>query len=230
MLHEVWCNMLKYIDQKQTSYQVGSGKFISSDSTNSNDVVTVVGRNTGNFNICFIVNLLLLFLAVIPICFFGGSFFDWNISMISASFIPILIIYISVCFLWIFGNELLFMKMNQKWWYSLIPIYNNMILAKSLFNNKWLGLIVLIPVIGQIFFLVMLYKLAVSFKKNGILMILFPLIMILIIGYGSSSFNNKNFVSEGDNALEKEFGKKKFFLSLCIFLIVIGGVALILIV
>ena len=96
--------------------------------------------------------------------------------MISTSYIPIVVIYVSVGFLWIFANELLFMKMNQKWWYSLIPVYNNMILAKCLFNNMWLGLIVLIPFIGQVFFLVLLYKLAVSFKKNGILMILFLMI------------------------------------------------------
>lgn len=216
-------NMLKYMDQKQTSYQVGSGTILSTENTSSKDITTVVGRNTGSFNICFTVNLLLYLLIIIPFCLFSASSFDWDIAMISTSYIPIVVIYVSVGFLWIFANELLFMKMNQKWWYSLIPVYNNMILAKCLFNNMWLGLIVLIPFIGQVFFLVLLYKLAVSFKKNGILMILFPLLMVVIIGYGSSSFNNKNFVSEGDNALEKEFKKKKIFLSLCVFLILICG-------
>lgn len=214
-------NMLKYIDKKQTGYQVGSGMNLSLE-TSSNDITTVVGRNTGNFTACFIVNLLLYLLIIGFICYFSGTFFSWNINMLFASNTPVILIIISIGFLWTFGKELLFMKMNQKWWYSLVPVYNNMILAKSVFNNMWLGLLVLIPVVGQIFFLVMLYKLAIAFKKSGILMILFPLIMVLIIGYGTSSFNNKNFVSESDGGLEKEYGKKKFFLSLCIFFIIVS--------
>ena len=166
---------------------------------------------------------MIVYILIVGIAsFYYFSMFDGDIALICTSRLYIIYISISSMFLWIFGNELVFMKLNQKWWCSLIPIYNNMVLSKCVFNNKWLGLIILVPVIGPFFYLILIYKLAKGFKKSGILMILFPMIMFLVIGYGSSSFNNKQYVSSENSTLENEFAKKKLFLIISMFFLFIG--------
>lgn len=222
--HSANKNMLKYIDNKQDNYQVGKGKIISEiyEAGNDNDVKTTIGLNTGNFTICFLFNFLTYFAIIIGVSIYTYYFFDGNINGICMSGIHNIYIMVSIGYLWLFGNELVFMKLNQKWWVSLIPIYNMMVLSKAVFNNKWLGLITLIPLIGMIYYIVLIYKLAEAFKKNGVLMIFFPIIMFIVIGYGSSSFKNVNYVSTDNNGLEREFRRKKLFLQILIFFVILG--------
>ena len=217
-------NMLKYIKNKQDNYQIGKGKMISEvyEAGNSTDVKTIVGLNTGNFTICFLLNFLTYMAIILGVSIYAYYFFDGNISGICMSGIHNIYIMVSIGYLWLFGNELVFMKLNQKWWVSLIPIYNMMILSKAVFNNKWLGLITLIPFVGMIYYLVLIYQLAKAFKKNGVLMILFPVIMFIVIGYGGSSFKNVNYVSTDENGLEKEFRRKKLLLRILLFFAILG--------
>ena len=132
-----------------------------------------------------------------------------------------LYIYLLIASAWIFvfySIELVYMKMNKKWWSALIPIYNMMVLSDAVLKSSLLGLIVFIPVIGQIFLLYIIFKLGLAFKKSGFLTVLFPFIMFPVIGFGSSSFEGRSYVDEEENAIEKDYKRSKNFL-IVVFLI-----------
>lgn len=213
-------NMTKYISNKQESYSVGSGNIIV-NTRSDNTTVTCIGNNTGNFNVCFITNMILYLFIVVFSCAITYINLDNNISLVLYSNIYIVLILSSIVFLFVFAMELIFMKMNNKWWGALIPIYNNMVISRCVFGSVWPGVFTLVPIIGQIIYLVMIYKLAGLFKKSGILMVLFPLVMILIIAYGGSPFKNILYVSN-ENSLDYEYKRKKMFLKICMFFLAAG--------
>ena len=58
--------------------------------------------------------------------------------------------------------------------------------------------------------LILYYKLGKAFNKNGILTALFPLIMLPIIGFGDSLYNNRSYIkNDSKNSLEKDYKFKK---------------------
>ena len=135
----------------------------------------------------------------------------------------------SIAFIYIYSIQLIFVKCNQKWWYALIPFYNLFVLCDIVFRKKWLGIILLIPVIGQIFLLVILYKMAMKFKYSGLLAILFPIIFVPLMGFGTRLYEGVSYISE-DRTLEKDYKRKKvFFVTLMILLVLSGILCLILI-
>lgn len=219
--HEANKSMKPYIKDNENSYQVGSGNFM-----NSNELQTSIGNNTGNKKKCFIINFtiyILLILLSAGLSIMKGI----DIIVFRDSMFPILSICISISFLYIYSIELVFMKCNKPWWNGLIPIYNIMVLCDILYHKKWLGLLILVPVIGQIFMLVIFYSLGKSFKKNGIFTALFSFIYIPIIGFGTSLFKDHSFVDSFDQKeVEKNYKRKKIFLFF-IFLFLLVGIGLI---
>ena len=212
-------NMKQYIPENESgSYQVGSGQLINQNNDNER-IVNSISSNTGNTKLCFLVNYLVyIFIILMSFILTVGNNFV-SIEMIRNSLFPFIVFVISIIFLYTYSMELIFIKCNKKWWYSLIPIYNLMILTEIVFDKKILGLLLLVPVVGQIFFLVILYILGNRFKYNGILSMLLPIIFIPLMGFGSRFYEGVNYISE-DRTLEKDYKRKKiFFISLMIFLI-----------
>lgn len=212
-------NMQAYIPTVQnTSYQIGSGQVINQ---NPNQITTAIASNTGNATLCFIIN----FLIYIGILGFGFIYsmrgLDINFDNIKTSIFPYISLISSVSFLFIYSLQLIFIKCNKKWWSVFIPIYNVMELGDITFKKKWVGLLTLIPVIGQIIFLVMLYVLGTKFKYSGLLTMLFAPIMIPIIGFGTRFYEGVNFVSRNDT-LENDYGRKKLFLTFIVIFIAFG--------
>ena len=198
-------NMLKFIGDEKSTYVVGSGKNINEA---NNKVVDSIGTNRGNYNSCFIFNIVLYFISL-----FVALFFCYTNNMFSITYLSLIIFSISVCFMLLFSVELIFMKMNQKWWKAFIPIYNLMVISKSLLDSYFLGLLCIIPIVGQIIGIVLLYKLSKSFNKSFLLMFIVPFIMFMVIGYGSSLYNNINY--SGDSiSIEREYKIRHYFLSL----------------
>ena len=110
--------------------------------------------------------------------------------------------------------------MGYSWWKALIPIYNVMLISKKVFDNMFLGLIIIVPIIGQIYLLVLMYKLAIKFNRNGLLMVLFPFIMIPLISFSEDLYEKKN--DSGNFDYESTYGMKKKFLILCSIFLLIG--------
>jgi hypothetical protein len=205
---------------KEPAYQVGSLQNIA---YKDGQVTKSIGSKTGNRKVCFLINYL-LYIFVIVLSFliiFGNSYLDF--SVIKNSTFPYIAFITSIIFLYVYSMELVFIKANKKWWYSLVPFYNLFVLCEIVFKKKWLGIILLIPVIGQLFFIVVLYKLATKFKYSGLLTILFPIIYIPLMGFGSRLYEDIHYADE-DLTLEKDYKRKKiFFISILLFLLLSSG-------
>ena len=125
--------------------------------------------------------------------------------------------------MYLYAFELIFVKCNKRWWGALIPVYNCLILSEIVFNKRWLGLICIIPIIGQIFFVVLFYHLAKKFRYNGAIAVIFMIAYILIIGYGNHLFEGRQFVSDNEkNPLEKEYRRKRIFFYTCFLFLLVG--------
>ena len=209
--------MNKFIsNDKSQVYQVGSGQNIVQ---NGNQIATSIANNTGNRLVCFLINYL-IYIGIVGLSSFliiGNNITDFN--YIKDSYLPYIVFVTSIVFLYVYSMELIFMKCNKKWWYALIPFYGLFVLCDIVFRKKWLGIILLIPIIGQIFFIVVLYKLATKFKCSGLLTVLFPIIFIPLMGFGSRLYEGISYINN-DKTMENDYRRKKiFFISLMVFLI-----------
>ena len=218
--HEANKNMQQFIPKyKNNTYQIGSGQFMIQN--DNNQISQSIATNTGNKFICFFINYFLYWLILLV------SFFSikegYELKIIMESSFPLVTIFTSIFFFYIYTFELLFMKCNKKWWASLIPIYNMMEFSDIVFHKKWIGLLTFIPLLGQVFLLFMLYKLGEKFKYNGILLVLLPFISIPIISFGVYAYEGYIFTNKEDKkALEKEYRQKKVFLTTVITLFIIS--------
>lgn len=218
-------NMQKFIapeEKKNTLYQVGSGQSIMQNN-NSNQIVNSIASNTGNKVLCFLINYSIYMFIIIFSFFFilGSKTIDFN--AVRNSLFPYVALVVSIIFLYVYPMELVFMKANKKWWYALIPFFNLFILSEIVYKKRWLGIILSLPIIGQLFLIVTFYKLAEKFKYSGLLTIIFPIVFIPLMGFGSRLYENTNY-SSGEQTLEKDYKRKRlFFVSIMVFLI-LGGV------
>lgn len=217
--------MVPYISNHKEEYSVGKGQDnvkVNQNEVSGKGASISLGSNTGNYNLCFTINLLVyLFLIIISgLAFSVTCNFDWR-EIISSS-LGIVWIGISIFYILFYSIQLVYMKMNSPWWCSFIPFVNNIVLSKCLYGSPLIGILTFIPGIGILFNLILFYKLGSKFKRSGLLTALFPIIMYPVIGYGSSSFDGSYYVS-GRNSLEKEFRKKNGFLTMCVLFLFLGG-------
>lgn len=216
--HEANKGMQPYIKDNEEAYQVGSGQFIS-----NNEIRTSIGNNTGNRKLCFIVNIIIYLFIMVISFFITFKSVNYDIMLIRNTSFPIISIIVSIVFLYIYSVELIFMKVNKPWWTGLIPVYNSMMLTEILFKNKWIGLFTIIPIIGQIIMLVIIYTLGKRFKFNGLLTVILSFIYMPVMGFGTSLYQGRVFVDELDpKDVERNYKRKKTFLSLIILFILVG--------
>ena len=213
--------MVKYVKNNSGDYSYSSGEKFIKNSDHNGDINLVSLRKS--FKSCFIFNTIFYLLSLLSTFFIYYNCLG-NIDVVFNSSISYTVIVISMLYIYIFAYELLFVKLGFSWWEALVPIYNVILLSKRVFNNNYIGLLILVPFIGQIFSLVLIYKMGVKFGKSGILTLLFPVIMILIISFGEALFDNTKVVSDDDYAYC--FKIKKYFLILC-FIFIFGSISLI---
>ena len=163
------------------------------------------GSKTGSKKLCFGINIL-LYIACLAIAFFAVySKYDYVIDLLYSS-LPYLFLIITIVFIYLYAIELIFMKMNTRWWVPLVPIYNMFALSYKVFGSYLFGIIGLIPGVNLIYFLVLIYKMGVKFDFNGILFTLFLPVFIPLCGFGANAFEKVTYVNGLDNtAIEKEY-------------------------
>lgn len=201
--------------QKKKGFNVTSGLFSVVNNNTGSKVTETIGISSdpGGFNFCFFLNFcvyLVLAFAVLLYYFFVN---DQDIVGLISSRAGYILLIITGVFFYSYSWELIFIKMNKPWWSSLVPIYNFYLAADALYNGKKnYKTLALIPVVGQIYSIYLLYKMGSAFKVSGISMVLLFPIMIPKVAFGGSSFNNIRYISN-TNSSEKEFKKKRLFLT-----------------
>lgn len=84
-----------------------------------------------------------------------------------------------------------FTKAGVAGWKSIIPIYNTYILTKITYGNGWLFLLLIVPIVGFVFSIMLYIKLAKAFGKGtgfGIGLWLLSLIFLSILAFDSSEY------------------------------------------
>lgn len=186
---------------------------------------TAIASNTGNRSFAFYVTyfLYLCLIIITGVIAYLTGVTSFDILLISSY--PMTIIALSICFLYLYSIELIFMKCNKPWWGGLVPVYNLMILGDIAFHKKYIGLLCLVPVVGLLFLLVILYKIGEKFKYNGFLTALLSIVFVPIIGFSDHLYEGKVYVTSGDNkSLEKDYRRKKIFFTTLILLLICGCV------
>ena len=204
----------------QGGYQVGSGTNIN----NSSDQSTIkVANNTGSYVLCYIFNFAayLIVLVFLLISAFNQPF--ESIKDFFSSIYPLFGLIVSYLCMYIYSLQLIAMKCNKRWWSVFIPIYNIMMLSEVVYGNKWLGIITLIPIIGQLFFIIMLYKLGQRFQYNGFLTIILTFIIIPAMGFGSHFLDGNIYLGK-DRTLENDYKLKKTYFVTAMVVMIFGFV------
>ena len=89
------------------------------------------------------------------------------------------------------ANWKIFSKAGEEGWQSLIPIWRLIVLYRIVYGNPWKALLLLIPVIHVIFYAGLMYRLALVYGRSrtfGVLMIFFPEILTLILGFSECEY------------------------------------------
>ena len=218
-------SMLKFIDKKGgEGYSVGSGQsLVKQEATifRTKAAVEEVGENTGSFNLCFTVNMVVYLVLSFGTMFYYFLLSRGNMGAFISSNLGDILFVLGIIFFYLYSFEILFMKMNKPWYFSFIPIYNFYLITDAVTGNEKLKKLSLIPVVGIFIWIYDLYKLGGCFKKSGLLIVLFPYIMIPLIAVGGSAFYGTYYTSK-DNRMEDEFFLKRIFYFFVFFFLVLG--------
>lgn len=121
----------------------------------------------------------------------GENYMD-ILGMLAGIGIALYVIALAVSIFTIVCTWKCYVKMGEPGWASLIPFYSNYVLCKNVFGNGWLFLLLFVPLVGQIFLLVMYFKWFKGFEKSGlfaaIVGLFFMPVALAICAFDSSSY------------------------------------------
>lgn len=107
-------------------------------------------------------------------------------------FIVLLIaIAIGAAILAIAAQWKMYEKAGEPGWACIVPFYSNYVLYKITLGNGWLFLTILLPIVGLVFYIMMLIQLAKSFGRSTpfvLATVFFPNIMIYVYGLGEIEY------------------------------------------
>lgn len=213
---------------KDSNYQIGSGKMILNGNKDKSGVSFITEKNTGTYRRIFIIiNVVIMTLAclisLIPLL----SISEFSINEILKCGVLTNLLFVGVSSLFFVSSQILFIKLDEYWWKGLIPFYNYYILSEVLFKKGWLFVLLFIPGVNIVYLLILYYKLGKSFGKNGLLSAILGPLMIAIIAFGSSAYNGIYYVVDAtQEALEKTYGSYRRFAEFSVFLLLIGVIGL----
>ena len=170
------------------------------------------GSKTGSKSLCFLVNVVLYLLFMILSFFLVYRNYDYLIDLLYSA-LPYLFLAVTVIFIYVYAIELIFMKMNERWWYAFIPILNIFKLSYRGMGSYWFGLLSFVPGVNLIYFLVLAYKIGKKFGYNGFLFMLFWPVFIPMCGFGTNAYDGITYVTGLDNSsIEKEYKLTNVFI------------------
>ena len=102
------------------------------------------------------------------------------------------IFYVIFLVLVIAGLWMTFVKAGRPGWGAIIPFYNVYLMIKIAGRPGWWLILYFIPIVNLIIWIIVALDIAKNFGHGagfGILLILFPMIMYLVLGFGSSEYH-----------------------------------------
>ena len=102
------------------------------------------------------------------------------------------IIYIAIIVLIIAGGWQVFSKAGEAGWQVLIPIWNIIVVLRIVGRPLWWIILMIIPLVGIIFSLIVALDLAKSFGKGsgfGVGIWLLGFIFVPVLGFGSATYS-----------------------------------------
>ena len=231
------CGNLNYAhpdneSMKQYAWQnIKQGYFIAGANIDKDEPLTMTGVSNNSLSksnpylACLITNSILLGLLalvfLLPALLTGGGI----------GYVFGVLIFVGILFIFSYSSQRILIKGGQPWWSAFIPVYNMYTSYAVAVGNGWMFLVTFIPIVGFFYALYALYSLGVRFGKNGWLTLFFSFVMIPIIGLEkdgeASIYSEKDrlpdnkLASNGKTASENRYGRKKFFITIII-LIIIG--------
>ena len=169
--------------------------------------------NSSSFLACNIVNFIFLLIGL----FFVFLAFQ---SLGLDSVVGIIMLLVGISTLMIFGLEVLYLEMEQSWWAVFVPVYGNMVLAEITMGNMMIGLLTLIPVVGEFALFVMMYQLGEKIGKNSIITLLFFPFVVALYGFNACSYVCGK---PKKDSINRFFHKGIYYIS---FLLFIGGIVI----
>lgn len=112
-------------------------------------------------------------------------------QMSTGSQIALTIVGIAFVVLVIIGMWKIFEKAGEKGWKSIIPILNVYTQVKIVDGNGWKFLLLIIPVVGFIYGIMLSFREAKAFGKGtgfGFGILFFPYIFNVILGFGDAQY------------------------------------------
>lgn len=77
--------------------------------------------------------------------------------------------------------------------WAIIPIVNVVLLVRIAGMSAWFALLYLIPIVNFVFYIIVAFKIGARFNRSGVfsffLLVLFPYIGYLILGFGDSRYS-----------------------------------------
>ena len=213
------------VQNNNNFYQVGKGSMVQTGDSN-NGIITSSATDTGNVKLCFMVNIILYLVFLIIGILISISGIELSLEGILSSNLSIVLVSISLSFLLSYSFQQLYVKSNHPWWNVFIPIYNIMVLSEIAFQKKGLGLLIFLPIIGEIYLLLLYYKLGKKFQYSGILSVLFFPIIVLFIAFGHHYYEGHLFVQDNES-IEKTYKRNKSFLTVVLLFLFIGIVLIV---
>lgn len=86
---------------------------------------------------------------------------------------------------------IIYKKAGKPGWGSLIPIYNFYLLCDIVYHKGWLMILLFVPIVGEIFMLILIFRLAKSFGKGvgfGLGLLFFPILFFPLLAFGNAQY------------------------------------------
>ncbi|MBN9104442.1 MAG: hypothetical protein J0I14_05520 [Propionibacteriaceae bacterium] len=107
--------------------------------------------------------------------------------------LPVILLSLVIGILTIIALWKVFTKAGERGWASIVPFYNAYVEFRIAGFNPWLFLLLLVPVVNVVLWILVAFRIGTAFGKSAVwsifLMIIFPTIGMLILGFGSAAYD-----------------------------------------
>jgi hypothetical protein len=120
-------------------------------------------------------------------------YYDNDSTAAAAASLPIILVSLVLAIVTLVALWKVFTKAGERGWASIVPFYNTYVEFRIAGYNPWLFLLLLIPIVNIVMLILVQVRTGTAFGKNVIwsifLMVLFPTIGLLILGFGNASYD-----------------------------------------